>query len=44
MDDKPNQPKRRGRKPKGGKVISDTYKKNTNIEDNKKSSIIVYSK
>lgn len=44
MDDKPNQPKRRGRKPKGGKVISDTYKKNTNTEDNKKSSIIVHIK
>ena len=28
MDDKQTQPKRRGRKPKGGKVISDNNSKN----------------
>ena len=44
MDDKPNQPKRRGRKPKGGKVIANTSNNIKNLDDNKKSSVIVHIK
>ena len=44
MDDKPNQPKRRGRKPKGGKVISDLSNKTDKLEQNKKSAVIVHIK
>lgn len=44
MDDKQNQPKRRGRKPKGGKVISDNTNKNNISTENKKTAVIVHIK
>ena len=44
MDDKQNQPKRRGRKPKGGKVIANITNKNNISDENKKTAVIVHIK
>ena len=44
MDDKQTQPKRRGRKPKGGKLIANITNKNDISDENKKTAVIVHIK